>query len=402
MDTSMIRAVIKNLNLMPLITFIVGFFIGLVIFGWGLTPVDYVDATPQELRTVDYQQFYLRGLADQYAQNQLNADQARAALDAANWADSGIALCDAVNRAASGSTDADGNLIVLPNPAARDRLEKLVEVLGQGNCATILANAGANPDAPLPANDAAQAGGGLARWLTSLGWLLVLLLLVGAFWWFWNNNSDGYDDDEGLLPINPPGGRASAASSSVAAAPSAKADYLDDDEVFESSASSSSDSGSGGVIPISTYRTTYNYGQDAYDDSFSIENSAGEFLGECGVGISETVGSGGSRAVTALEVWLFDKNDIRTITKVAMSENTFMDEALKAKLEPKGEPVLVGEDEVIVLETASLIINAKVNDMSYGSDPNLPENSYFDRLSFEIMAWAKNDGETADDGFDFD
>ncbi len=401
MDTSMIRAVVKNLNLMPLITFIVGFFIGLVIFGWGLTPVDYVDATPQELRTVDYQQFYLRGLADQYAQNQLNADQAKAALDAVNWPDSGIAICDAVNRAASGSTDGDGNLIVLPNPAAKDRLEKLVEVLGQGNCATIMANAGANPDAPL-ADQAAETGGGLVRWLTSLGWLLVLLLLVGAFWWFWNNNSDGYDDDEGLLPINPPGGRTASSSSSVSSAAATKTEYLDDADIDMGSSSADTSGGSGGVIPISTYRTTYNYGQDAYDDSFSIENSAGEFLGECGVGISETIGSGGSRAVTALEVWLFDKNDIRTITKVAMSENTFMDEALKAKLEPKGEPVLVGQDEVIVLETASLIINAKINDIAYGSDPELPENSYFDRLSFEIMAWAKNDGESADDGFDFD
>jgi hypothetical protein len=36
--------------------------------------------------------------------------------------------------------------------------------------------------------------------------------------------------------------------------------------------------------------TTYVLGDDLFDDSFSIDSSAGEFLGECGVGISETQG----------------------------------------------------------------------------------------------------------------
>jgi hypothetical protein len=41
--------------------------------------------------------------------------------------------------------------------------------------------------------------------------------------------------------------------------------------------------------------------------------------GECGVGISETIGVGDPKKVTAFEVWLFDKNDIQTVTKVLMS-----------------------------------------------------------------------------------
>ncbi len=408
MDMSMIRAVIKNLNLMPLITFIIGFFIGLVIFGWGLTPVNYVDGTPQDLRSVDYQQYYLRGLAGQYAQNEIDAAQARSAIDAQNWPDAGIAICDAVNRSASGSLDSNGNMIVLPNPRANNQLSKLVEVLGQGNCEQIQANAGAGiaagGEAVIPA-DGESSGRGLAGWLTSLGWLLVLLLLVGAFWWFWNNNSNGfgYDDDESLFPVEAPGRKQKAAAVAGAGASSApEMDYYESVEGSASASTVSNDDSEGGIIPISTYRTSYSYGQDSYDDSFSIENGNGEFLGECGVGISETVGSGGSRAVTALEVWLFDKNDIRTITKVAMSENTWMDEALKAKLEPKGEAVLAGEEEVIVLETASLIINARITELDYGSNPELPENSYFERLSIEMSAWAKNDGGgNDDDGFDF-
>lgn len=67
--------------------------------------------------------------------------------------------------------------------------------------------------------------------------------------------------------------------------------------------------------PLSQYKTVYAIGDDRYDMSFSIENEAGDFLGECGVGISETVGSGSPSKVTALEVLLFHKNDIRTLTR---------------------------------------------------------------------------------------
>ena len=390
MDIGMIRAVIKNLNLMPAIMFIVGFFVGLVIFGWWLTPVSYFDGAPQDLRSVDYQQYYLRGLADQYAFNQISAEAAKNAIDAANWPDAATAICDAANRAAGGSMDASGNLIVAARPDSVQRLNNLVEVLGQGNCDQI--NAGVAPatgaggvDAPAP-----EAAGGVGRWIRAIGWLIMLGLLVAAFWWLWNRDSGDFADDDSLYPVNPPSSRAAAAAPTEAPAG------------FEQEAIDSGD-GEGGIIPISTYNTTYAFGQDAYDDSFSIENVNGEFLGECGVGISETMGSGSNRAVSALEVWLFDKNDIRTITKVAMSEHIWMDEAVRAKLEPKGEPVMVSPGEVIVLETASLIINATITELEYGTNPELPENSYFERISVEMSAWAKNDaGGGGDDPFEFD
>jgi hypothetical protein len=40
--------------------------------------------------------------------------------------------------------------------------------------------------------------------------------------------------------------------------------------------------------PVVQFMTTYMLGDDLYDDSFSIDAPTGEFLGECGVGISET------------------------------------------------------------------------------------------------------------------
>jgi hypothetical protein len=44
--------------------------------------------------------------------------------------------------------------------------------------------------------------------------------------------------------------------------------------------------------PISQFVTTYVLGDDLFDDSFSIDSPSGEFLGECGIGISETIGVG--------------------------------------------------------------------------------------------------------------
>jgi hypothetical protein len=129
-------------------------------------------------------------------------------------------------------------------------------------------------------------------------------------------------------------------------------------------------------------------GHDTYDDSFSIENGSGDFLGECGVSIAESLGADSPKSVTAFEVWLFDKNDIRTITKVIMSDHAFFDDALKAKLAPNGEPVMAREHETVVLETATLIINAEITELAYGTG-TLPPQSFFERFTIELSAWSK-------------
>lgn len=138
--------------------------------------------------------------------------------------------------------------------------------------------------------------------------------------------------------------------------------------------------------PLAQFVTSYAIGEDYYDQSFSIETATGEFLGECGVGISEAIGVGDPKKVTAFEIWLFDKNDIRTVTKVLMTEHCYHDDALRAKLAPKGEAVLGGEGVIIDLSTASLKIQAKVIEMEYG-EGNLPPNSFVTRLTVELAAW---------------
>lgn len=143
-----------------------------------------------------------------------------------------------------------------------------------------------------------------------------------------------------------------------------------------------------GAEPVSTFKTTYMLGDDLFDESFSIDDQQGSFLGECGVVIGETVGVGDPKKVTAFEVWLFDKSDIRTVTKVLMSEHAFRDDGSKNKLAAKGDPVLAKSGEMLEMETAALKVQARVVDMQYGSGA-LPANSFFQQITLEISAWKK-------------
>lgn len=140
--------------------------------------------------------------------------------------------------------------------------------------------------------------------------------------------------------------------------------------------------------PMSQFMTTYMLGDDLFDDSFSVDSLTGEFLGECGVGISEPIGVGEPKKVAAFEVWLFDKNDIQTVTKVLMSQHAYSDAALRNQLAAKGDPFLMDVGSETVLETDTLRLVARVVEMAYGSGSAPPE-SFFDRVTLELAVWQK-------------
>ncbi|MEI7845780.1 MAG: hypothetical protein WCK35_08260 [Chloroflexota bacterium] len=145
----------------------------------------------------------------------------------------------------------------------------------------------------------------------------------------------------------------------------------------------------GEAPPVAHYVTTYVLGDDLFDDSFSIDSPSGEFLGECGVGISETIGVGDPKKVTAFEVWMFDKNDIQTVTKVLMSPHAFNDSNFRSKLEAKGELIDMEFQKQIVMDTQTLHMIATVSDMQYGQG-SLPNGSFFDRVTLELAIWTKS------------
>jgi hypothetical protein len=142
--------------------------------------------------------------------------------------------------------------------------------------------------------------------------------------------------------------------------------------------------------PITQNMTTYVLGDDLYDESFSIDTAGGDFLGEYGVGVSETIGVGEPKKVTALEIWLFDKNDIKTATKVLMSAHAYADPGIRARLEAKGELIEIQPQRQIMLETETVQLLATVVDLQYG-DGAMPEKSYFERVTLELAIWRKAD-----------
>jgi hypothetical protein len=329
-----IREQLRNPIITAAVGFVVGLIIGLPILGWAVWPVKWVDAEPKFLRD-DLKQDYLCMTIDSFLVRQ---DPAAAVTRFNLLGEDASAQLDAFKPGTCNLNEAEINAF-------------RAVVLG--------------PSVPLPVTTvtpvatekpAASKNTGLV-----VG-LCLVTLLVGAGLVY-------------LLVFRKRGGSTPESPAAVA-------------HDFSQQATRTDYSAQGQEAPISQFMTTYMIGDDLYDDSFSIDSPTGEFLGECGVGISDTIGVGDPKKVTAFEVWLFDKNDIQTITKVVMSPHAMSDGAIRARLESKGEPIEVEADKRIVLETATLVLEARVVDLNLGGGA-LPENSYFDRLTLELAVWPK-------------
>jgi len=316
---------------------VVAFLAGWMLMGWLIWPVEWVDADVAYLRR-DLQEDYVKLVAAQYAAD-TNTEAAvrRIAGLGPKWRE----ILDGVAATAQG-----------PDQARVMQLKQVVDVLAANNQMPTIAR-GPGGGSPL---------GNLL--LPLVGCLLVAAVVFGA----------------GIVYLRSRGGPSASRPTSARPAGSMP-DFVQPTLTPEAPTAA-------GPQSIARFMTTYTLGDDAYDDSFSIDGPDGNFLGECGMGISETIGVGDPKKVTAFEVWLFDKNDIRTVTKVIMSEHAFRDEALKSRLAAKGEPVLAAPGDTISLETATLKVTARVVDMAYGGGA-LPPSSFFERMTIELQAYRK-------------
>jgi hypothetical protein len=137
--------------------------------------------------------------------------------------------------------------------------------------------------------------------------------------------------------------------------------------------------------PLGQFISEYVKGELDFDSSFGIESPEGEFLGECGMGITDVIGERDGQKVSAFEVWLFDKGDIRTVSKVLVSEYAYRDQTVRAKLSAKGELVVARPGEALQLETVSLKMVAQIVAAEYGEDDSLPPGSFFSRLKVKLI-----------------
>jgi len=335
----------KGFNSPPIMA-VIGIMVGIILgllYGWRISPVEFVDGSIAQLRA-DLKMDYLRMAVDSYA---LNQDAALAEERYDRLGEEASTYLSEVEFNPSGQliSDIDSFRDVVELTYLTEEFEDMT--LGDE-----------------PSNN-------LIKWA-----LLITIVFAGALVIRY------------FLGKRAAGNAAPKTAVSMAQEITSKIDSTDFGDRGESP-------------PMHQFVTTYVLGDNLFDDSFSIESAAGEFLGECGVGISEAIGVGEPKRVTAFEVWLFDQNDIKTITKVLMSGHAFYDDAIRSELEKKGEPVLADPGVEFVLATNNLRIIGRVMDMGYGDGP-LPEESFFDRLSIELSVWPSDGPAVEPEPFDFD
>lgn len=333
--TAIVKNLLKNMKVVLVLGVLLGLILGLII-GWGIWPVQWTDAAPDVLRA-DLQEDYLRMAIDSYRATKGLNPQAAADLAVYRWENLG---------ATAGPTYAR----VSANPGYLDQAS--IQDFGL----IIQSRKG-----PIDAGPSAPETAATSQYVLYGAVFVVLVLVAAGGLYLWR-----------LLRKGP--GTVTAVMKAAEASKSAeKTDFQ----------------ALGYTQPITQTMTTYVLGDDLYDESFSIDTSSGEFLGEYGVGVSETIGVGEPKKVTALEVWLFDKNDIKTATKVLMTEHAYNEPNIRARLEPKGELVVVKPGDQVLLETQTLQLLATIVDMDYGSGA-MPQKSYFERITLELAIWPRS------------
>ena len=322
-------AFLKKLPWIQIGLLVIGLALGL-FWGYVIAPVEFVDATPAYLRA-DLQEDYLRMAIDSYSVN------ANPNLAVQRWLNLG-----------AGAEQAFNNIKSNPNGISPAVIQSYGDLVTK-----VLSSQ------PPPVEDTTSS---IIKNLIITGAIVLVLGVLGAGGFY-------------LYRLLGKRGSGEVTPTMQAVEMSRKAEKTNFEQM-------------GLAPPITQTMTTYVLGDDLYDESFSIDTQAGEFMGEYGVGVSEAIGVGDPKKVTALEIWLFDKNDIKTATKVLMSKHAFNDPAIRARLEPKGELVLVEPQSQVLLETATLQLLATVVDLEYGRGP-LPDDSYFERITLELAIWPR-------------
>jgi uncharacterized membrane protein YciS (DUF1049 family) len=337
-----IREYLRRPLIIGILAFVAGLLIGWMILGWLVAPVQWTNASPAELHP-GYQDIWLRMAIQAYG---ATGDAQTAKLDYQYL----------------GNTGPEALARLLANPPAN--LEpSLITQFSQAVSANVTVVPTAKPGAtPTPAGGTT----GKSNLTTLLVVMCVVTLVVAA----------------AIVAYFVLQGRRRGAG--VTTTPQ----VVTSEEPVSTVEWTNLPAASSEQAPMAQFMASYKVGDDLFDDSFSIDSPSGEFLGECGVGISETIGVGVPKKVTAFEVWLFDKNDIQTVTKVLMSAHAFKDPTIRSKLEAKGEPFQAASGGQTILETATLKLVARVVDMSYGQGA-LPEDSFFDSLVLELAIWQK-------------
>jgi hypothetical protein len=330
--------------LLIVVAFIVGLLIGWFVLGWLLAPVQWTGAYMQDLRAED-QQMFLATQAEAFALTQDNRKAVERLQTLGTQEHVAEVAAQVIQQA-----EAAGDMVTA------DRVRAMTTAVG-------LTLPAAAPSPDQPAEEPQEGGGNLA---TILGLALLAGGVALAAWLLLRGRSAAPEAEDTIVveplvddkqPVFRPGKPAPPA----VPAPGATAER----------------SGAG-----QEFTAAFHQGDEAYDQSFDIEGPDGAYWGECGMTMSETVQGDPERA-TALEVWLFDKSDIRTVTKVLMSDYAYGNQALREKLSSRGDAVLMAPDLGFVLDAQTLRLMGKIVEMEY-DDSQAPARGTIRRLRVQL------------------
>lgn len=365
MSTSNNASPLKPLIVGLLFGFVVGLILGLV-WAWNVQPVTYAGGShPNEL-SEQYQKTYVQSVSEAYfTTRDLNTAAARLAPFSPPEKVTLLAQTSDAYRAAGRDTEADmaGDLASSLAQAEGWSADEISAGLAAAGASEAFAlKMGQVPEASdsstVPAtavpSDAQATEGGKTNWLKIL--LITLAIIVAIIIILFL-----------LTRIKPK-------QKSRQHASKAKMEQVvtQEGEAME---------------PLRQWVGAYTTGQDNFDESFTVETDAGDFLGECGMGILDGFAAGSPKKVMAFDVWLFDKTDIRTISIPVMSKFAFEDDVFRGKLPPDSNPVLATEGGTFEIETSALLVKAKIEELAYGDGP--PEMSFFTTLKVSLSVYLK-------------
>lgn len=346
---------IKQYRWIVLASLVAGIAVGL-LWGWVIQPVEWTDADPTLLAQT-YQEEYLRMTIDSW---RVNAQDELARSRVGLLGENVPALMNAIR---SNPGTLDPNFVFYFESKI---LSGGAPVADGGQPVEVAAT-------PV-AQQAPDQATGSANFLGTIGIIVAIVVVLGAvaagiYFYLRRIRNTQFEDDEEYE------------------------DNYDQNDEYNYRApaaqpASSWDSNPQIQQPFARFQTTYVLGDDGYNESFSIDSRGGEFLGDCGFGISEFIGVGAPKKATAFEVWMFDKNDIQTITKVLMSPFAYKDPGYRARLEAKGELVEIQPHKQIKLETATLFMIATVADVAFGQGMT-QDPSHVEQITLDLAVWQK-------------
>lgn len=127
-----------------------------------------------------------------------------------------------------------------------------------------------------------------------------------------------------------------------------------------------------------------------YDDSWEIQAGNSAFLGECGLTAADSGAQGSAPRVSALEAWLFDKDDpVRSMTTIFATSLVVNDPTARAQMETRGNIVPLEPGATAYLETNALRLRVRVIDVVWGATGAAPGNSFLESATSEITVWHK-------------